>query len=321
MRTCAVAAVMSMLLISANASAQTDTTKKLKEVTVKSSLIPQVQGVVPAQRIQAADFAKYSAFNVADVVRGFSGVILKDYGGIGGLKTISVRGLSANHTAVLYDGIQVNDAENGQVDLSKLNLNNIQDITLYIGQPAEICMPARSFASSSVLAITTVKPMLTSAKPYHVTAGVKAGSFGLINPYLQWQQRITERWSFIANGYTENANGRYKYKTADHPDSLRTRNNGDIAAQQADGALYWTKNDSNKFNLRVNYYNADRGIPGAVVLYNPTVSRARLWNKDFFSQAGYEKRFDNRLHLLVNAKFSRNFLRYADPDFLNSNGG
>ena len=301
--------------------AQTDTTKKLKEVTVSSSAIPKIQTITPSQQISAGDFERYSAFNVADAIRNFAGVILKDYGGVGGLKTVSVRGLSANHTAVLYDGVQINDAENGQVDLSKLNLNNVQEISLYIGQPPGICMPARSFASSSVLSVKTVQPNLTTSKPYQVTAGMKAGSFGLVNPYLQWQQRINNNWSFIVNSYLENANGQYKYKTnAVGADSVHTRSNDDIGARQVDGALYWARTDSNKFNLHINYYNSERGIPGSVVLYNPTVSRDRLWNHDFFMQTGYERLWHNSLHLLVNAKFSKNYLRYLDPDYFNNEG-
>src|SRR6187402_1611105 len=83
------------------ALAQSDTTKKLKEVKVTSSTVPVIQSIVPSQQITANDFSRYSAFNVADAVRNFSGVLIKDYGGIGGLKTISVRGLGANHTSVI----------------------------------------------------------------------------------------------------------------------------------------------------------------------------------------------------------------------------
>ena len=135
---------------------------------------------------------RYSAFNVADAIRDFAGVNIKDYGGIGGLKTVSVRGLGADHTAVLYDGVQINDAENGQMDLSKFNLENVQEIALYNGQPPNICQPARSYASASVLCIKTVQPGLDADKPYLITAGIKAGSFGLANPYLLWQQRTSK---------------------------------------------------------------------------------------------------------------------------------
>ena len=320
-RVLAAAFFLLQVVVYNSVSAQTDTAKKIKEVTVSSSAIPKIQTITPTQQVLAGDFERYSAFNVADAIRNFAGVILKDYGGVGGLKTVSVRGLSANHTAVLYDGVQINDAENGQVDLSKLNLNNVQEISLYIGQPPGICMPARSFASSSVLAIKTVKPNLSIGNPYQVTAGVKAGSFGLVNPYLQWQQRVNNNWSFIVNSYTEHANGRYNYKTsAVGADSVHMRSNDDIGAQQVDGALYRAKTDSNKFNLHVNYYHAERGIPGAVVLYNPTISATRLWNQDFFLQSGYERQWHNSLHLLINAKVSKNYLRYLDPDYFNNEG-
>jgi vitamin B12 transporter len=300
--------------------AQTDSTKKLIEVKVLSPVTPNLQSITPTQSISSNDFIRYNAFNVADAIQDFSGVIIKDYGGIGGLKTISVRGLSANHTAILYDGVALDDAETGQIDLSQINLNNIQKIVLYNAQPPDICMPAQSFASASVIAITTIKPTLTELKPYSITAGIKAGSFGLINPYLQWQQRINNNWSFIVNGYTENANGQYKFKGAtNYPDSTLIRRNSDISAQQIDGALYWAKSDSNKFNLHINYYNSDRGLPGAVV-YNATPSSQRLWNQNFFAQAGYERIWNSGFQLLLNTKISQSYLRYLNPQFDNTEG-
>jgi len=300
--------------------AQTDTTKKLNEVKVLSAVTPNLQSIVPTQSISSNDFIRYNAFNVADAIQDFPGVIVKDYGGIGGLKTVSVRGLGADHTAILYDGIAIDDAETGQIDLSKFNLNSIQKIVLYNAQPPDICMPATSFASASVIAITTVKPALTALKPYSITAGIKSGSFGLINPYLQWQQRINNNWSFIVNGYTENANGQYKFKgAANYPDSTMVRKNSDVSAQQIDGALYWAKNDSDKFSLHINYYNSDRGLPGAVI-YNATPSNERLWNKDIFVQASYKKIWISGLQLLVNTKVSQSYLRYLDPQFDNIQG-
>lgn len=301
--------------------AQTDTAKKLKEVKVNNAPIPNVQTLVPIQQISANVFDRYSAFNVADIIRNFSGVNVKDYGGIGGLETVSVRGLGADYLGVLYDDIAVNDAQNGQIDLSKFNLNNIQEVTLYNGQPTDICMPARSFSYASVLSIKTIRPNLTESKPYQILLGMKGGSFGLVNPYLQWQQRINGQWSFIVNGYLEKANGQYKYKVAGAGnDSTYTRNNADINAKQADGAVYWAKNDSNKFNLHFNYYNSDRGLPGAVVFYNP-VSNQRLWNQNIFVQSGYERSWSSGLHLLINTKLSREYTRYVDPDYLNNSGG
>ncbi len=310
------ALLLVLLCSSAALFAQKDTTKKLNDVNISTSSLPQLQTITPSQQITSNDFNRYNAFNVADAIRDFSGVIIKDYGGIGGLKTVSVRGLGANHTAVLYDGVQINDAENGQVVLGRLNLNNVQQIALFNGQPPNICQPARSFASASILSITTIKLNLDTIKPYQITAGIKAGSFGLVNPYVQWQQRLSNNWSFIINSYTENANGQYKYLINNGSvNTQQTRIGADIEAQQIDGSLYWIKNDSNKFNFHINYYNSNRGLPGAVILYTPPPSGQRLWNQDFFAQAGYEHIWNNGFNLLLNTKYSQNYLHYFDPHF------
>ncbi|MFD0749481.1 TonB-dependent receptor plug domain-containing protein [Mucilaginibacter calamicampi] len=318
--TCKLAWVLAVLPFH-QALAQSDTTRKLREVTISSSRTEMLKSITPAQQIKAEQFIRYGAFNVADAIRGFSGVAVKDYGGVGGLKTVSVRGLGANHTAVLLDGIQINDAENGQIDLSKFNLNNVQEIALYNGQPSDINQPARSFASASVLSIKTIKPDLTAEKPYSITAGIKAGSFGLMNPYMQWQQRLSNQWSFIVNGYTENANGKYPYTENDGINNVRKdRVAADVKIQQIDGAAYWMGTDSSKFSLRVNYYHANRGLPGAVVLYVPTPEGQRLWNNDFFAQSGYQKSWANGFRLLVNAKYANNYLHYYNPQFFNAAG-
>ena len=308
------------IIFGTHAYAQSDTTKKLNEVTVKASANPRLQTLTPAQNITANDFARYNAFTVADAVRNFAGVNIKDYGGIGGLKTISVRSLGANHTAVLFDGVQVNDAQNGQIDLSKFNLNNVQAIALYNGQPQELLQPARSFAAASVLSIKTVQPLLSAQKSYQVMAGVKGGSFGLINPYLQWQQRLSNNWSVIVNANYIKANGRYRYKVdGDGSDTMTIRRNGDTRSIQTDAALYWKKADSSKFNIHLNYYNAKRGLPGAVIFYSPNTSE-RLENNDAFLQAGYEHTWKSSLRLLANTKLSQLKTRYLDPDFLNQQG-
>lgn len=310
-----------VLSLPAIAFAQADTSKKLKQVEILSSQLPVVQSIVPTQQIRSTDFARYGALTVADAIRDFAGVNIKDYGGIGGLKTVSVRSLGANHLAVFYDGVELSDVQNGQIDLGKLNLNSVQSITLYNAMPAQICQPARAFAAASVLAITTVNPKLDSIKPYQVTLGVNGGSFSLVNPYLQWQQRLSKTWSFIVNGYIEHTNGKYKYKVdGDGSDTLATRNNGDVNVQQTDAALYYTKSDNNKFNLHVNYYNSERGLPGAVVYYNP-YSASRLQNQDLFIQASYARQWKSGLNLLINSKFSQDYIRYTDPNFLNSTGG
>ncbi|WP_121811884.1 TonB-dependent receptor plug domain-containing protein [Mucilaginibacter kameinonensis] len=317
---CSLLLVFTQVALGSKALAQSDTTKKLNEVKVSSSAIPQIQSSAPAQSISTADFKRTASFNVADAIRNFAGVNISDYGGIGGLKTVSVRSLGADNTAVLYNGVQLNDAQNGQIDLSKFNLNNVEEIVLYNAQPTDILQTARAYASANVLAIKTIHPVLDERKPYNIIAGIKGGSFGLVNPYLQWQQRLSKYWSLVINSSVQEANGRYKYREAgDGSDTLATRKNGDVHVQQADGGLYWAKSDSDKFNLQFNFYNSKRGLPGPVVYYAAPTNQ-RLQNRDFFIQSGYLHKAVSGLQLLINAKYAHSYVRYLDTGVYNNSG-
>lgn len=64
----------------------------------------------------------------------FSGIQIKDYGGVGGLKTVNIRSMGTNHVGVFYDGIELGNAQNGTVDLGRFSLDNMESVTLYNGQ-------------------------------------------------------------------------------------------------------------------------------------------------------------------------------------------
>ena len=77
------------------------------------------EDVIPAQELTGKQLEGLNSHSVADAVRYFAGVQLKDYGGVGGLKTVDIRSMGTNHMGVFYDGIQIVNAQNGQVDLGK----------------------------------------------------------------------------------------------------------------------------------------------------------------------------------------------------------
>lgn len=141
-------------------------------------------------------------------MRYFSGVQLKDYGGIGGLKTINVRSLGSAHTAVFYDGMTVGNAQNGQVDLGKYSLDNIEAIELYNGQKSTIFQPARGFFASNTLFLKTKIPDFSSGKNTKIRVGVKTGSFGLFNPSFLYQQKLSSRFSLTASTEWLKADGK-----------------------------------------------------------------------------------------------------------------
>ena len=92
-------------------------------------------GSSPVQTLSHADMERLGIRDMGDALKRFAGVQVKDYGGVGGMKTVNIRGLGSwSLTGVVYDGVQVGDCQSGQVDLSRFTLDNISLISLQIGQ-------------------------------------------------------------------------------------------------------------------------------------------------------------------------------------------
>src|SRR5690606_476186 len=126
------------MLVSLVLKAQKDTvhySDTLKRVNVtKAAFVEGASFTMPVQQISKKELGLLNSTSVADAMKYFSGVQIRDYGGIGGMKTMEVRSLSSNHNAIFFNGIAINNAQNGQVDLGKFSLDNLESITLFNGQ-------------------------------------------------------------------------------------------------------------------------------------------------------------------------------------------
>ncbi|MDR1222325.1 MAG: Plug domain-containing protein, partial [Tannerella sp.] len=135
------------------------TYRELSNVEVVEKVRPSVMREgAPIQLLNQTTFRRLGLQDLSEAIRRFSGVTVKDYGGIGGLKTVSVRSLGAQHTAVSYDGVTITDAQSGQVDISRFTLDNVETVSLSIGQADNIFQTARMYASAGALSITTQTP-------------------------------------------------------------------------------------------------------------------------------------------------------------------
>ena len=122
---------------------------QMEEVEVTARAL--TKDIIVPQALKGIELERLNALSVADALRYFSGIQLKDYGGVGGIKTINVRSMGSQHTAVYYNGIQLGNAQNGQVDLGRFSLDNMEEIQLYNGQKSDIFQSAREFGEASNL--------------------------------------------------------------------------------------------------------------------------------------------------------------------------
>lgn len=317
--------VLSTLLVSASqpdslSQARLDSIARqfeLDEVTVSARR--REEPVIPVQKLQGVRLEGLSTQSVADAVRYFSGVQLKDYGGVGGLKTVDVRSLGTNHLGVFYDGIEIGNAQNGTVDLGKFSLDNIEEIALYNGQKSEIFQPAKDFGSAGTLYIKTRRPKFEGSKRYNVHITMKAGTFGLANPSVLYEQKITDNIHFSANLEYTYAHGRYHFRyrklLPDGSvawDTTAVRQNGDVNAWRAEAGFFGYLPEG-KWHLKGYFYDSEKGIPGAIV-NNVWKNAQRQWDRNAFVQGNFTKRLAKGYDFQFNAKYSNDRLRYLNPD-------
>lgn len=316
--------VILFLLCSLVLKAQNDTlhySDTLKKVDVsRAGFTEDASSTMPMQKISKKELGLLNSTSVADAIKYFSGVQIKDYGGIGGMKTMEVRSLSSNHSAVFYNGIAINNAQNGQIDLGKFSLDNLESVTLLNGQHSKLLLPAKAFASASVLFLEPQKPIFEENRESNFKAQMRIGDFGVYNPSFLWQQKLSENTSLTFNTEWMKAHGRYDFYYAKGMlDTLVSRDNSDIDALRFESTLMGVLRDSSLWNVTLYNYSSNRGLPGAAV-DNKFYANDRQRDKEFFIQGKWEKRFSKLYSLLFNAKYNYSYQRYLDPDFNNKKG-
>jgi len=281
------------------------------------------RSVTPVQTMDEHRILETNSLMVSDAVKFFSGAIVKDYGGMGGMKSLSVRNLGAQHTAVAYDGITLTDCQTGQIDIGRYSIDNVELLSLNIGDGNTIFQPARMFASSGLLSIRTKKPDFSNGKNYHGTVGFKYGSFGLINPDAFFELKLNDNFDFNVSAEGLEATGNYPYRlyygNAENAYTTETRNNGEVNAIRLESTLFGRFKKEGKLEVKSYYYQSSRGLPGAVILYNPYASQ-HLWDKAGFLQGHFEQELTHDLSFQANAKYNKSWQRYFNPDYLGSEG-
>ena len=298
-------------------SSKLDSVLHVREVIVVSK--PSQRDVVPAQTLSGEQLQRLSSHSVADAMRYFSGIQIKDYGGVGGIKTINVRSMGSSHLGVFYDGIELGNAQNGQIDLGQFSLDNVEAISLYNGQKSAIFQSASDFGNAGSVYIRTKRPSFSNGKEYNLKFKAKYGSSGdVFSLSSLYEQRLSSSASASLSLGALTATGKYKFrykrKNMDGTtayDTTAVRQNGDMWALRAEANFYGNFVDGS-WMVKAYTYNSERGIPGAIV-NNVWRRGERQWDHNSFVQCSIRKAFSARLNSRLLAKYA-----YYDTHYVNN---
>ena len=300
----------------ATANADTVKRKTLQEVRVTANAL-QAEAVTTTttQVLTVEHMERSGSLQLSDAAREFTGVVIKDYGGIGGIKTISARGLGSQFSTLVIDGVAVNDAQNGQVDLGRYLIGDIQQLTFANAQTESLLQSARSYAAGNIMSLESMTPEVDSLRPTRIRAAMTAGSFGLIAPSLQWQQRLGRKVSMQLYANHLQCRGDYPftlYYTNSRQDSSsrEVRRNSQMWQTTASGLLRYQPAENRILTAKVHYMQSYHALPGPVILYNAKASE-HSEEQLFFAQARY-RIYKGRHSLQLLGKVQRSFDLYED---------
>ncbi|SOD15325.1 TonB-dependent receptor [Pedobacter xixiisoli] len=293
-----------------------DTVKVLKDVIITGK---PYREVIPVQSLSGKQLENLASHNVADALRYFAGTQIKDYGGLGGLKTVDVRNMGTHHVGVFYDGIQLGNAQNGVTDLGKYSLDDMEALTMYNGQKSEIFQSAKDFSAASTIYMRTKKPVFKDGKNTNLLLRYKTMSINYHDPSFRWEQRLSDSVSLSVSSQYIKSNGEYsfRYKRNNQDGSLAydttaTRHNSDIAALRVESGLYG-KIKKGSWDAKLYYYDSDRGAPGAIVA-NKFADGYRQYDRNFFAQGYLVKDFSDKFKFQTRAKYAYDYTHYLARD-------
>ncbi len=308
-----------LLLLHSTAGAQgasdTDSlsqSRTISTVTVSGKRNRIASSTAPLYNIGANQINRFSITDIGNAVRRLPGVNLRDYGGAGGLKTVSVRGLGSAHTSVSYDGIMLGNSRNGEIDLSRYSLDNIDNLTLRVGDNDDIFQTAKAVSSAASLSLTSAPA--AGDDSLHLTAKLRGGSFGYASPSIKIVKGFGEKWAANLFGDFMRADNRYPFKLKNgNKTTTEHRKNSKAQALNTEANITFKPRAGATLTSKLYYYDSRRHLPGPVIYYNDD-NREKLTERSAFWQSTFRSTLSPTVSLLANAKFTGDASLYSDTN-------
>lgn len=320
-RSISLCAIASLWLFSFTARSQVDSSKILSTVPVFSgsdsiARISVMQSSVPHFILSEEKLAALAVTDIGSAMKFIPGVQLKDYGGIGGIKTVSFRSLGATHTGVTVDGIRVPNVQSGSVNLTSFEIFGVNELAFTSGQTEETNVSASAYLNANSISIKSqlaTRPTKLKLNLYSSATTISTFEEGTLV-----QLPLTKNIFLGVQGMTRFGEGDYAFIYAPGGITVpQNRNNSALFSYKLKSVVGLnTKKSLTLFSGQ--YYNNQQELPGAMILYNSSNDQ-KLWNEDFRFSVLHDQRV-KAWKLQLNLFYQSAWLRYYDPAFLNLQG-
>ena len=292
-----------------NVEMETEVLSYGEQVTVTAVRIPKSlwDNSVSMDLIEQEQIQNASARHIADLLEPVRSLLVRDYGGAGNMKTLSLRGASAGQVLFLQDGRRMNDPQNGEVDLSLIPVNHLERVEIVRGGSSAIY---GADAVGGVINLITRKP--SAKEPLRISLRSSLGSFrtsGIESDISGQLGKI----GFLASYHFLSSEGNYNY--TDNLGETQIRDNNDVLRHQIYTSLYYGGSDpvrGPEIRMDYSYLDSERGSPGTVGFY---YHYARMRDKQHNVSANMSLKSNNLRHTMhARVYFSDHFNHYLNED-------
>jgi outer membrane cobalamin receptor len=276
-------------------------TVKFGEVLITATRERSLSSEVPVatEIITRSKMQQTTAQNVGEVLENVAGIFVKNYGHIGGLKTVSIRGASESQVLILLDGHRLNQAQGIAPDLSDIPLNAIERIEIIRGGHSALY---GTDAVGGVINLIT----RSSAHGETVFGGIRSSfaSFGTRIVEANLGHSLGALDYFVAHNYTE---GDGDFRFADSEGQKVVRRNNDFKWNNTFLRLRYAFEPSSLLSGYLQFHDADRGSPGPLSFPSDVATQKdRSWKLNL----RLDKKIASKLTLQAQTflyKFKQNF--------------
>ena len=206
--------------------------------------------------------------SLAGVIEKEAGVHVNQIGGFGSYSVISLRGSTSDQVMIYLDGILLNDASGGGVDLSNISLADVESIEIYRG-----IAPA-NFSNASIGGVVNIKTLRNKGDfAGNINFGRASFDTNRLSAYVN--KKLTNLDYVLSAEYFRSEND-YKYlnknRTILSPADWKEENRNNATVRQCNflGKMGYDFTESLRMSIVNQWFGKDQGIPNRTNSVNST---------------------------------------------------
>ncbi len=197
--------------------------------------------------------------DLSEIIEKEAGIQVRQSGGLGSFSTVSLRGSSSEQVVIYMDGIPLNEASGGGVNLANISLSDIASVEIYRG------ITPVNFGKASVGGVINIKT-LRAEKGLHASAGGGYGSFNA-RSLSAFVNHKPDEWDYLISADYLSADNDFEFLnnngTELNPldDRWEHRNNAEFDQKNFLGKLGYDFTKDVRADFHYQWFSKDQGLP------------------------------------------------------------